>query len=740
MASLAVDGNTNGAWFSQFSVSSTTWTSQPWWEVDLDAVENINEIEVWGRTDCCQSFVQNYYVLVSENPFGTDNLNDLLARPDVDNFFQSNIPANPTLIPVNLSGRYVRIQLDGTAQLQLAEVKVNGGDGNTCVFNYDWDNNIGAVEDPTGLMAGTYTVTVTDQNQCSETTTVVINEGSEVCPDGCTNTENIALDKPSSQSSTAQGGVAERANDGNTNGAFYSEFSVSLTAWEPNAWWEVDLESVSEIETINVWNRTDANSNFLVNFYVLVSDNPFISTNLDDVLAQPGVFSYLESSVAGTPTTINIDETGRYVRVQLMGTSFLGLAEVEVIGCNSSGNPPNPTCFDNIQNGDETGIDCGGSFCDPCCLPAGTACDDGDPNTENDEEDGNCNCIGTVVGDCTTPINLAPMGTAIQSSTEQGGVAERANDGNTNGSFYSEFSVSLTAWEPNAWWELDLGVDATIETINVWNRTDANTQFLSNYYVLVSSTPFDSEDLTETLNQSGVSSYFETAIAGRPTAVNIDQAGRYVRIQLNGTSFLSLAEVEVIACPIAQNYVGNESEFNFFNALKNGRKVNLNWMTNTEFKNDYFEVEHSIDGHDFKMIGMSNSHTQGTLAVGYQDEHLNPQPGANFYRLKQFFLDGTFIYSPVRKVNFDLDINEVTVFPNPAAKEIFVALNDFEGEKVELQIYNSLGQPMYQESIDEILSEPVRFDLKNYSSGVYTLIIQTENRKIIAKKFVVSKL
>lgn len=35
------------------------------------------------------------------------------------------------------------------------------------------------------------------------------------------------------------------------------------------------------------------------------------------------------------------------------------------------GNTPTPTCTDDIQNGDETGIDCGGSSCTPCST-AGT--------------------------------------------------------------------------------------------------------------------------------------------------------------------------------------------------------------------------------------------------------------------------------------------------------------------------------------------------------------------------------
>lgn len=36
--------------------------------------------------------------------------------------------------------------------------------------------------------------------------------------------------------------------------------------------------------------------------------------------------------------------------------------------CDKDDDEPKPTCFDGIQNGDETGIDCGGSTCDPCMV------------------------------------------------------------------------------------------------------------------------------------------------------------------------------------------------------------------------------------------------------------------------------------------------------------------------------------------------------------------------------------
>ncbi len=63
----------------------------------------------------------------------------------------------------------------------------------------------------------------------------------------------------------------------------------------------------------------------------------------------------------------------------------------------------NTLCDDGIQNGDETGVDCGGLLCEPCCPLAGTVCDDGNPDTRNDVEDGHCNCIGAACPPAGTP-------------------------------------------------------------------------------------------------------------------------------------------------------------------------------------------------------------------------------------------------------------------------------------------------------------------------------------------------
>lgn len=67
--------------------------------------------------------------------------------------------------------------------------------------------------------------------------------------------------------------------------------------------------------------------------------------------------------------------------------------------------------------------------------------------------------------------NIAVGRAARQSSTSYGGEPRRAVDGNRNGA-YASGSVTHTGSGPGEWWEVDLGVNAPIEAVVIWNRTD----------------------------------------------------------------------------------------------------------------------------------------------------------------------------------------------------------------------------------------------------------------------------
>ena len=161
--------------------------------------------------------------------------------------------------------------------------------------------------------------------------TLYCGEDVPAAPDtSCTTiVENVALGKSATQINTAYGGDASRANDGNTSGS-WGNGSVTHTNNNSESWWQVDLQAVEDISYINLWNRTDCCSDRLADYYVLVSEDPFVSTDLTTTINQAGVSSFYFAGTAGSPTLVNVNTSGRYVRVQLNKHDYLSLAEVEI--------------------------------------------------------------------------------------------------------------------------------------------------------------------------------------------------------------------------------------------------------------------------------------------------------------------------------------------------------------------------------------------------------------------------
>ncbi len=158
---------------------------------------------------------------------------------------------------------------------------------------------------------------------------------------------NIALGATVTQSSDAMPSTtADKAVDQNKNGEL-SCGTVSMTNSEAEAWWEVDLGEIAPVTRMNIWNRTDGAEVDLINYYVLTSETPFSTKDLGTSIAQAGAYAQLQAQQAGRPSYIPINRNARYLRIQLVGTGALSLAEVEVIGHLSD------TDRDGISNDDE---------------------------------------------------------------------------------------------------------------------------------------------------------------------------------------------------------------------------------------------------------------------------------------------------------------------------------------------------------------------------------------------------
>ncbi len=151
---------------------------------------------------------------------------------------------------------------------------------------------------------------------------------------------NVALKKVASQSSTYPDSPASRAVDGKTDGNF-ANGSLAHTQSEANAWWEVDLGAIHQILAVRAWNRADCCAERLSNFYVLASESPMAGRSLASLLSDPAVASTQVAGAAPATQLVTLATAhARYVRVQLAGTNYLQLAEVQVFGRLASNRAP----------------------------------------------------------------------------------------------------------------------------------------------------------------------------------------------------------------------------------------------------------------------------------------------------------------------------------------------------------------------------------------------------------------
>lgn len=151
--------------------------------------------------------------------------------------------------------------------------------------------------------------------------------------------KNRAVGGIVTQSSTVANGEAAKAIDGNSVGIWVnsSSNSISKTNVENSPWWQVDVGVSTQplIDAIRIYGRTDCCREELSDFYVMVSDAPYSTTDtsLNTALLN-STWTYRHSGVVDGLLNLVLppNVAGRYVRIQKIGANqVLSLAEVEVL-------------------------------------------------------------------------------------------------------------------------------------------------------------------------------------------------------------------------------------------------------------------------------------------------------------------------------------------------------------------------------------------------------------------------
>lgn len=87
--------------------------------------------------------------------------------------------------------------------------------------------------------------------------------------------------------------------------------------------------------------------------------------------------------------------------------------------------------------------------------------------------------------------------------------------------------------------------------------------------------------------------------------------------------------------------------------------------------------------------------------------------------------------------NRSVDENFFTVYPNPAAEVVNIKLEEYKGEKAQIEIFDRSGKLMLVKAIDQIEETPYTLDISLFNSGIYTATIVVGDKMRLAKQFVV---
>lgn len=153
---------------------------------------------------------------------------------------------------------------------------------------------------------------------------------------------------------------------------------------------------------------------------------------------------------------------------------------------------------------------------------------------------------GLVLGDLSNVALSTMGGIATQSSTEHGGIAQHAIDGDTNQIWEYDTTkkntLTHTETENNPWWEVQLNAAYSIYQVNVYNREDCCDERILDFVLKIyngEAMIYDSSITDPEVSKTSAAMY---------TFYIPGLIGDKVRIEIpRGPATLTVAEVEVLA-------------------------------------------------------------------------------------------------------------------------------------------------------------------------------------------------
>ena len=165
-----------------------------------------------------------------------------------------------------------------------------------------------------------------------------------------------------------------------------------------------------------------------------------------------------------------------------------------------------------------------------------------------------------------------------------------------------------------------------------------------------------------------------------------------------------------------------------FNALPNNGVVDLTWATASEKNSDFFTIERSEDGINFKDVDKIDAAGISANAVFYSSVDKNPLPGISYYRLKQTGFDNHYSYSKIVSVDFESDKNiNFAIIPNPNVENAnsSIVFNGIPNNEISVVITDVRGVVLYN-STKKVDTNKIEIP-GGFANGIYFVKVSGSN-------------
>jgi hypothetical protein len=286
----------------------------------------------------------------------------------------------------------------------------------------------------------------------------------------------------------------------------------------------------------------------------------------------------------------------------------------------------------------------------------------------------------------TTFTNVAPGKQATASS----------NSGVTHAASYA-FDASLSTWYQSdfneaQWLQVDLGKPYLLNSIIInWEKS-----YASDFDILFSNTGTFTDMVSDSIRYRN--HFFKSNANPNSDTIKLktNKVARYLKLvgyhSATGNGY-GIREIQVMGTTSSTGLF--PVSVTAFNAEQISINNQLSWTTVTEFNNAGFAVERSADAANFTSIGWLAANNGGTVANNYSFTDKQALPGKNYYRLRQFWLDGKTGYSAVIMLNNATSNSGVSVYPMPAKDHLTIEYRGNAGENVFIVLLTNAGVPVY---------------------------------------------